>query len=323
MGRALWTVGPQAMALRTEAPAEPAPGVAVVRALWSGVSRGTEATVLAGRVPVAMRAAMRCPAQVGEFPYPVKYGYALVGRVEAGPEPWVGRAVFALHPHQEEAALPLAALTPLPEGLPPRRAVLGANMETAVNVVWDSGVSVGDRVLVLGAGVVGLLIARVIAGIPGTQVVVHDIDGGRAEVAGALGVGFAGAGAVPEGVDVAVNASGSAAGLQTAIDAVGPEGRVIEASWYGDREVRLALGGGFHPGRVTLKSSQVGRLPPERVPRWSHGRRLAAALALLADMPETEALLSHEIPFAEAPERLPPLLAPGADALCPVLRYDP
>ena len=212
---------------------------------------------------------------------------------------------------------------PLPADLPPRRAVLAANMETALNVTWDSGAGPGDRILVVGAGVVGLLTALVMTALPGATVTVVDTNPARAATVAALGLRFADPASAPGDVDVAVNLTGQGAGLQCALDAAGQEATVVEASWYGDRSATLYLGGQFHPRRLTLKSSQVGDLPAASKPRWTYRRRLETALELLARFPAVDALLSHEIPFADAPDRLPALLAPGAEALCPVLTYPP
>ncbi len=318
--QALWTTGPGRMSLRRARLAPADAGEVLLRALNSGVSRGTEGLVLAGRVPASEHDRMRCPHQDGAFPFPVKYGYALVGVVEAGPAALVGRVVFALHPHQDRAVLPEAAVLPLPAGLAPALAVLAANLETALTVTWDSGAAPGDRVLVVGAGVVGLLSARLIAAIPGTEVVITDRRD-RAAAAALLGLSFSPPDALPGEVDIAINASGSGAGLQTAIDAAGREAVVVEASWHGAAPATLSLGGGFHVKRLTLKSSQVGSLPPARAPRWDHRRRLALALDLLVRFPEFEALLGPEIAFDLAPDLLPPLLAPESDALCPLITY--
>lgn len=298
----------------------PPPGGVVLTALASAVSRGTERLVLTGAVPREEWERMRCPHQEGEFSFPVKYGYALVGRVTAGPPELEGRLAFALHPHQTHAVLPAEAVTPIPENVPPRRATLAANMETALNVVWDAGIQPCDHVLVAGAGVVGLLIAHLAAKIPGTRVTVTDPDAGKAAAARALGAAFSAPDAAPEGVDVAINASATGEGLRTALAAAGREATVVEASWHGDHEIVLPLGGAFHSQRLRLVSSQVGALPPARAPRWTHARRLAAAIGLLEDA-ALDALISHEVPFSEAPDRLPALLTePGPLAI--VLTYE-
>lgn len=319
--QALWTISENRFAVRDASPALAGPGDVVLRALYSGISRGTEGLVARGAVPDSEHERMRCPNQEGDFPFPVKYGYALVGEIVQGPTARIGQICFALHPHQTRTVLPAVAAHQLPEGLPARRAVLAANMETAVNIAWDSGAGPGDRVLVVGAGVVGLLTAHVLSGIPGTEVAVADIAPDRAEVAEALGLAFLHPDQTPPDRDIAINTSASAAGLRCALASAGQGARVVEASWHGTADVSLPLGGAFHARRLALISSQVGDLPADRKPRWNYARRLGLALRLLRDAPLLDRLLTHDIPLADAPDRLPALLAPGADALCPVLTY--
>ncbi|MDF2232028.1 zinc-binding alcohol dehydrogenase [Albimonas sp. CAU 1670] len=311
----------------------PAPlgeGEALLRMEVSALSRGTERLVFEGRVPETEHARMRAPFQEGAFPFPVKYGYCAVATVEDGPPDWIGRKVFALHPHQARFRLPLSALSPLPAGLPPARAALAANMETALNIVWDAGVGPGDRVAVIGAGVVGCLAARLCARLPGAEVILCDRIPSRQAAAEALGVKFAsspGEARAPfrdadgGACDVAIHTSASAAGLAWALDLLGDEGRVVEASWHGAGDVPAPLGGAFHSRRLSIVSSQVGRLPPARAPRWDHARRMATALRLLAEDPAVDALLSVEVPFEDLPQRLPELLAPGAEGVATLIRY--
>ncbi len=317
--RALWYVAKGAVDLR---PAEVAPadgGRLLVRARFSGVSRGTERLVSQGLVPETERERMRCPHQAGDFTFPVQYGYALVGTVEAGPRERLGQTVFVLHPHQDLANVAAEAAHAVPAEVPARRAVLAANAETALNVMWDAGVAPGDRVLVIGGGVVGLLAAALAARIPGTAVTVADVDPGRAAVAERLGAAFALPADAPAEQDVVIHASASEAGLRLALDRAGPEASVVEASWFGTAEVSLPLGGAFHARRLRIVSSQVGAVPAGRRARWTTGRRLQTALALLADA-AFDALLGDEIPFDEAPARLPAALAAPA-GLMPLLTY--
>jgi threonine dehydrogenase-like Zn-dependent dehydrogenase len=314
--RALWIAAAGRAELRAEA--EPV-GEVVVETAFSGLSRGTEALVLAGRVPVSERARMRAPLQAGDFPWPVKYGYAAVGRAVAGPPGLFGRDVFVLHPHQDRFAAPAAMCHPLPDGLPPERAVLAANMETALTIVWDAGAGPCDRVAVVGAGVVGALAGWLCARLPGAEATLVDVNPARAPLAEGLGCRFATPEAAPEGCDVVIHASATAAGLATALAAAGPEATVVEASWHGDRAPAVPLGAAFHSQRLRLVSSQVGRLPPAREPRWTHGRRLAAALALLAD-PALEALISGETAFDDLPARYGAILDDPA-TLCHRIRY--
>jgi len=312
--RALWWEAARCAGLRDET-LRPAEGDAVVRMLWSGVSRGTERLVAEGRVPDSERERMRAPNQGGDFPFPVKYGYCAVGRVERGPAHLLGRTVFSLHPHQTLYAAPAASLVPLPRGLPPRRAVLAANMETALNAVWDGRVGPGDRVAVIGAGAVGLLTAALCARIAGVEATVMDVIAQRGDIAAQLGVKF---GDPPADCDVAFNASASAQGLARALESLGPEGTLVEMSWHGAGETPVALGGAFHARRLRIVSSQVGSLPPARRPRWSHRRRIETARALLRD-DRLDALIDHEIAFEDAPAALPAALAEGG--LATVLRY--
>jgi len=321
--RALWTVGPGRCELREEDIAVPGPEQVLVKSIVSGISRGTERLVLAGRVPRSQWQAMRAPLQAGEFPFPVKYGYATVGAVEAGPEGLSGRRIFCLHPHQDRFLAPVALCAPVPDGVPERRAVLAANMETAVNVLWDAAPLAGERALVIGAGVVGLLIGFLLARMPGLDVAITDIDPRRAAAAAALGLAFAAPDAAPGERDLVIHATADPAGLRRALSLAAFEGRIVEASWYGEREAALPLGEAFHARRLRLLSSQVGAVAPAMRGRRSHAQRLALALSLLAD-DRLDALLGPETPFEQLPAALPGLLEPPAGQaapLCPVVVY--
>lgn len=317
---AFWTVAPGRGELRREDLPEPTAGEGVVRTLFSAVSRGTEALVFQGRVPESQWQAMRAPFQAGDFPFPVKYGYASVGRLEHGPAALIGRTVFCLHPHQDRYVVPAAAVVPLPEGVPAGRAVLAANMETAVNALWDAGPRVGDRIVVLGAGVVGCLTAWLAARIPGTRVTLCDVAPHRRAVADALGVAFAAPEDAPGEADVVVEASGHPAALGHALELAGYEATVLCLSWYGTAPVSLPLGEAFHSRRLRLVSSQVGGVAPARRARRSHAERLATALDLLAD-PALDALISGESAFADLPAVMPRLADPSSDVLCHRIRY--
>lgn len=324
MSDALFYAAPHKVEIRPSSMTKTlAPGEALVRALFSGVSRGTERLVCAGKVPTSEHQRMRAPFQEGEFPFPVKYGYASVGVVVAGPAALLGRRVFALYPHQNLFTIPSEALTPLPDAVPSRRAVLSANMETALNAVWDSGAGPGDRIAVVGGGALGCLIAGLCAGLPGAETVLVDVASERAATASAMGAQFLepqAARAAALEADVVFHTSASEVGLETALALAGLEARIVEASWYGDHAPRAPLGGAFHSRRLSLISSQVGAVAPSRRPRWSYARRLAKAVELLAD-PRYEALITTEIAFAEAPEKLPALLADGAPGLATVIRH--
>jgi len=311
---ALWCVAPQRAEIDAAALGE---GV-LVEMLYSAISRGTERVVFRGEVPESEHARMRCPAQEGDFPFPVKYGYCAVGRVAEGA--LAGRLVFALHPHQARFRLPESLLTPLPRDVPAPRAVLGANMETALNLLWDSGAGAGDRIAIVGAGLVGALTAYLAGRLPGADVTLIDVQADRAALAGQLGCRFALPKEAPRDCDVVLHLSATPEGLGTAIACAGTEARVVEGSWHGSAITPLTLGGAFHSRRLRLVSSQVGRLPADRAPRWSHARRRTKALELLTD-PVLDILVTGESRFEELPARYGAILAdPGT--LCHRIRYD-
>ena len=324
IARAFWVTGPGVGEIRTAEIAEPARGEVRVATRASGISRGTESLVFQGRVPASERPRMRCPFQEGDFPAPVKYGYASVGVVEAlgaeAPAELRGRRVFCLYPHQDRYILPATAVLPVPDAVPDRRAVLAANMETAVNAHWDAGVRVGDRVTVVGAGVVGSLVAALAARVPGTAVELVDIDPRRAALAEALGCRFATPERARGEADIVFHASGTETGLATALGRAGFEARVIELSWYGDKSVTVPLGEAFHARRLQLISSQVGSVATSRRARHSHRERLALALDLLADR-LFDHLISGESRFEALPDTMARLATAPDGALCEVVRY--
>jgi threonine dehydrogenase-like Zn-dependent dehydrogenase len=264
---------------------------------------------------------MRAPHQEGDFPGPVKYGYLSVGVVESGPDELRGRTVFSLYPHQSAYVLPADAVTVVPEGVPARRAVLAGTVETAVNALWDAAPLVGDRVAVVGAGMVGCAVARLLARMPGTEVTLVDVDPARADTAAAHGVGFAAPGEAPAGRDLVVHASATPEGLQASIDLLAPEGAVVDLSWYGDREVRLQLGGAFHSGRLAIRASQVGMVSPARRATRSTADRLRLALDLLQDN-AFDAILSGTSTLEELPETLARLADGSLDGLCHTVSYE-
>ena len=298
---------------------EPGPGQVRVRALHSGVSRGTETLVFRGAVPVDQYEQMRAPHQDGAFPGPVKYGYLNVGVVEAGDPELVGRTVFCLHPHQTAYVVAASEVTPVPEQVPATRAVLAGTVETALNALWDAGPRLGDRIAVIGAGMVGCSVALLAAGIPGVEVTLADVDPTRAEVAAALGVAFAHPDEVPGDRDLVLHASATARGLQRSLELLGPDGEVVDLSWYGEDPVSLDLGGAFHSGRLRIRASQVGEVALARRHRRTRAQRLALALELLAD-DAFDALISGSSDFAELPAVMADLAA-GRPALCHTITY--
>ncbi len=321
MARALWTVAPGQAELRDEALPPRAPDQALVRTLVTGISRGTERLVLQGRVPESQYPVMRAPLMGGDFPFPVKYGYSAVGVIEAGADE--GTRIFCLHPHQDRFLAPAAMCIPIPDAVPDARAALAANMETAVNIAWDARPLAGERVLVIGAGVVGLLAACLIARIPGTEVVITDIDQSRRALAESLGAQFAAPEDAPGERDLIIHASAAPAGLRHALSLCAFEARIVEASWFGDRDVPLPLGEAFHARRLSIISSQVGAVAPAMRGRRTYAERLGLALSLLAD-PRLDALVGPETAFEDLPAAYAALLSPplGAPApLCPIVTY--
>jgi threonine dehydrogenase-like Zn-dependent dehydrogenase len=320
VAHAFWLRAPGAGEIRAARLPEPGPADVVVRTVRSAISRGTELLVYRGGVPPAEHTRMRAPFQEGEFPGPVKYGYLNVGAVEQGPPELSGRTVFCLYPHQTAYVVPARAVAIVPDGVPPARAVLAGIVETAVNALWDAGPLVGDRVAVVGAGLVGCCVARLLRRFPGVQVTLVDVDASRARVAAALDVEFA----LPEeadgGRDLVVHTSATSAGLQRSLDLLAAEGTVVDLSWYGDTEVALSLGGAFHAGRLTIRSSQVGTVAPVRAARRTTADRLALALDLLRD-PAFDALLTGESRFDELPEVMARLAAGRLPALCHTITY--
>lgn len=318
---ACWTVAPGRAEIREERLSPPSDGEVLVRALHSGVSRGTEMLVFGGKVPRSEWQRMRAPFQQGDFPSPVKYGYVSVGVVEAGPPEWLGRTVFCLYPHQTAYAVPLSAVVPVPADVPAARAVLAANLETAINALWDATPRVGDRIAVVGGGTVGLLVAWLMARMPGCEVQVVDPQPSRAELVEALGAHFALPADARPDADLVVHASGRAEGLATALSLAAFEATVLELSWFGEGPVAAPLGEAFHSRRLTLKSSQVGHVATAQRSRWSYRRRLELALSLLAD-PVLDRLITHSAPFEQLPQVLERLAGPMAtDTLCQRIDY--
>ena len=318
--RAFWLRAPGQGEIRPVAVPRPGPDDVQVRTLYSGVSRGTETLVFRGGVPESQFAAMRAPFQEGEFTGPLKYGYLSVGVVEHGPAALLGRAVFCLYPHQTRYVVPAAAVTAIPDDVPPGRAVLAGTVETAVNALWDAAPLVGDRIAIVGAGMVGCSVAAVLARFPGVRVELVDVDPARATVAEALGVGFALPDEAAGECDLVVHASATEAGLARSLELLAFEGEVLELSWYGDRRVSVPLGESFHSRRLSVRSTQVGAVAPARRARRSTGDRRALALRLLAD-PVFDALITEEIRFPELPAVLRDLAEGGRRALCVRVAY--
>ncbi|MEV6842259.1 zinc-binding alcohol dehydrogenase [Actinoplanes sp. NPDC051411] len=315
---AFWLASPGAGEIRPERVPAPARDEVLVRTLHSGISRGTETLVFAGRVPESQWAAMRAPFQEGEFPAPVKYGYLNVGVVEDGVADLVGKTVFCLYPHQTRYVVPASAVTVVPPGVPAHRAVLAGTVETAVNALWDGSPQIGDRIAIVGAGMVGASVAAVAAGLPGVRVQLVDPDPSRSALADALGVSYAAPADADGDCDLVVHASATSEGLTRALELLAPEATVVELSWYGDRQVSVPLGEFFHSRRLTVRSSQVGGIAPNR--RRTYAQRLALSLELLRD-PVFDALITGRSRFSELPEVMPRLADGSLPALCHVIDY--
>lgn len=309
--RAFWTIGAGRGAIRAEDLLPPSAGEIRLTTIASGVSRGTEALVFAGRVPESQAQAMRCPLMGGAFPFPVKYGYSAVGRAADGAR------FFVLHPHQDVFNAPAALSVPVPDAVPSARAVLAANLETALNLLWDAAPLPGMRVLVIGAGVLGLLAGALLARIPGIRATLCDLDPAREAPARALGCRFALPDAAPADQDLVLHTSASAAGLALALRAAGDDTAIIEASWYGSAAPTVPLGEDFHARRLRIIGSQVGRVAPAMRGRRTAHERLALALDLLRD-PVFDVLLEPPTRFADLPAAMPRLLRGG---LCHVIAY--
>ncbi|HEX4699160.1 MAG TPA: zinc-binding alcohol dehydrogenase [Actinomycetes bacterium] len=319
--RAFWLADPGRGEIRPAPLRRPGPGEVLVRTVRTGISRGTETLVFRGEVPVDQYATMRAPFQDGDFPGPVKYGYLNVGVVEDGPGELVGRTVFCLYPHQTSYVVPAVAVTVVPDGVPASRAVLAGTVETAVNALWDARPLVGDRVTVVGAGMVGCCVARLLARMPGVQVALVDVDASRAGVAAALGTEFCAPADAVGDRDLVVHTSATSAGLQLSLDLLAREGTVLELSWYGDRRIELALGGAFHSSRLTVRASQVGTVSPAQGGRRTYAERLALALDLLRDQ-AFDAVVTGGSRFEELPDVMAALADGSLPALCHTITYD-
>jgi threonine dehydrogenase-like Zn-dependent dehydrogenase len=319
--RALWVCEPGVAEIRAVDVPHPGADEVLVRTVRTGVSRGTETLVLRGRVPLDRAREMRAPFQEGDLPGPVKYGYLNVGRVEVGPPDLLGRTVFCLYPHQTAYVAPASAVLPVPDDVPASRAVLAGTVETAVNALWDAAPLVGDRVTVVGGGMVGLCVARLLVGVPGTAVTVVDVVPGRRTVIESLGARYASPSDAPGGQDLVVHASASAAGLQLSLELLAADASVLDLSWYGDAEVTLRLGGSFHSRRLAIRASQVGSVAGARRDTRTTTDRLRLALELLRD-PAFDLLLTGSSPFADLPEVLRGLADGSLPALCHTITYE-
>jgi hypothetical protein len=320
VSQSLWYVAPESIEIRSEILGPLPKNNVQVRTLFSALSRGTESLVFKGLIPESEYTRMGAPFMGGQLPFPVKYGYSNVGRVELGPPEFIGQLVFSLMPHQSIFQADTNNILVIPREIPAQRAVLAANMETALNAVWDASPGPGDRIVIIGAGVLGCLIAYLSGHLPGAEVTLVDINPEREEVAKKLGVQFSSPELAPKDCDLVIHCSASAAGLSTAISSAGKEATILELSWYGSNKIDVSLGGAFHSRQLKIQSSQVGHISPSRRPRWSHRRRLTAALAMLSD-PRLDVLLNRPIGFEALPSELPKIFSAQSSTLCCLIEY--
>ncbi|MFK7979418.1 MAG: zinc-binding alcohol dehydrogenase [Saprospiraceae bacterium] len=294
---ALWHISPSESSLQEESLSTPLSHQLLIKSLYSLVSTGTEKLVATGQVPSSMHQLMRVPSMGGAFSFPVKYGYSLVGKV-VSEGIFMGQLVHLLHPHQAALVTDSADVSLVPPNIPAKRAALASNMETALNAIWDSGVSIGDKVVVCGFGMIGGLVARLLSLMPAVEVVVLEKNAYRIQQA--TNMGFLVNPTDLSNFDYSFHTSGSSKGLQACIEAVGMEGKIIELSWYGTKSVQLQLGADFHYHRKQIISSQVGHVPFTKNARWDYVRRKAVVWKLLKN-PVFDAHITDEVPFGESP----------------------
>jgi threonine dehydrogenase-like Zn-dependent dehydrogenase len=317
---AYWTMAPRHGVLRTEPARTPSADEALVRTIRSGISRGTEMLVHAGQVPPEIADSMRAPFQVGSWPGPVKYGYLSVGVVEIGPARLQGRRVFCLHPHQDRYVVPASALTPVPDAVPSDRAVLAGTVETGINALWDAGPRIGDRVAVVGAGMIGGILAALLRTVPLDRLQLVDVNPSRSSLADALNVELVHPDNASGDNDLVFHCSASESGLARSLQLLGAEAELIEVSWYGMSQPRVPLGAAFHSRRLRIRASQVGVVAAARRARRTTSDRLALAMRLLED-PVFDAFITGHAPFGALPETMESIFNDGAKTLCQVIDY--
>lgn len=320
LSTALWNTGPHLSELRTSPLAHPGPREALVRTLFSGISRGTELLVHRGDVPEQVSHLMRAPFQEGEFPFPVKYGYLAVGIVEHGPPDLMGRRVFCLHPHQDLFVVPVTALTLVPDDVPSERAVLAGAVETAINALWDCPPQLGDRIAVVGGGLIGGSVAALLRQFPLTRLQLVDPDPAKRDLAEALGIDWSHPDDAIGDCDIVYHASATEAGLAGGLSQLGDEGQLLELSWYGTVAPRVPLGLDFHARRLTIVGSQVGTVAASRRARRTHGQRMATVFSALAD-PAFDALLGGTSAFEDLPEVLEAMCSGSLQGMCRIIAH--
>jgi threonine dehydrogenase-like Zn-dependent dehydrogenase len=297
------------------------PDMQIVKSTYSLISVGTERLVAKGLVPDALKETMRVPFMQGSFDFPLKYGYSLVGIVIKGKPSLVGKTVHLMHPHQNFAIVPAEHLTIVPDSVPSQRAVLASNMETAVNAIWDSGISFGERIIICGFGVIGASIAILASQIPSTRVVIHETNPNRKNVA--LSMGFELFDTRNSGTqlfDVAFNTSASGEALQVCIDNTMPKSKIIEVSWYGINSVNVSLGGSFHTGQKQIVSSQVSNISENKQSHFNHLRRKQVVFDLLQNS-IFDQLPFHFVDFKQLPNVFEQLRNDSYDQFATIVKY--
>ncbi|MGB3763440.1 MAG: zinc-binding alcohol dehydrogenase [Ornithinimicrobium sp.] len=319
-----WSSGAGSGEVRTHVVARPGPGEVLVRALHSGISRGSESLVYTGQVPPSVSTAMRAPFQEGDLPGPVKYGYLSVGEVielgSTGSHLRLGQRVFALFPHQDRYVIPVEAATIVPDDVPSRRAVLAGVVETAINVVWDATPRWGERIAVLGCGLVGASVCALLRDFPLARLVVVDPQPRSVALAARLGIESLTPEQVTAEFDTVVHCSGTQDGLALGLSLLAFEGQLVETSWFGQHSPVVPLGAEFHSRRLTIRASQVSTVAPSMRERRTRRDRMAAALAELRD-PFYDSLLTGSTTLADLPETMAGIASGHMPGWCQVVDY--
>lgn len=291
--RSLWHIDAGHSEIRSQN-LDPLPGQILLQSLYSLISLGTEKTIALGGVPGNVYDKMKVPYMEGSFSLPVKYGYSLVARSEEG------QCYHLMHPHQDLVSVNPESLTPVPPGIPPSRAVLVSNMETALTAYWDAGPLKDEKIMIAGFGLIGALTALLLR-LKGFQdITVYEPDATRTGLARRLGFHTGDPGFDPGPFDLAFHSSGNASGLQHCLEVMGPEGRILELSWYGRQKITLGLGEHFHINRLRIIASQVSSIPRNLQGAWNFAKRKQEVLSLLAD-PCWDRLEIEEVPFETSP----------------------
>lgn len=308
--RQYWTEAAHTGALREVPVPQPAPGELLIETLHSGISRGTESLVHRGEVPAAITELMQAPFQLGALPFPVSHGYLNVGVVRQGRSELIGQTVFTLAGHREHVVVPEAAAHVLPEGCPPQRALFAGIGEVGLNGLWEGPVMIGDRVAVVGGGLIGLTTALLASKMALQRLQVVEVDAERRTFIRDLGLDAVAPEQADLDNDVVLHSSSSSAGLATSLRLAGDDAVIVEQSWYGTGDQQVPLGADFHARRLRIVATQVGQVPGPRRMRRTRGQRLATALSMLDS--RFDRLISGRSPLAQLPDVMQDV-ATGAD----------